>query len=42
VVSGLPRVEGGYVYPPEGAGLGVRLLDSVRHRGDATIRMSEA
>ena len=22
VVSGLPRVEGGYVYPPEGTGLG--------------------
>lgn len=42
VVSGLPRVEGGYVYPPEGTGLGVRLLDSVRHRDDATIRISRA
>ena len=41
VVSGLPRVEGGYVYPPEGTGLGVRLLDSVRSRDDATVRISK-
>ena len=41
LVTGLPRIEGGYVYPPEGPGLGVSLKDEVFAREDVTIERTE-
>jgi len=40
LVTRLPRIENGYVYPPEGAGLGTELLPGLERRPDATVRMS--
>ena len=40
LVTRLPRIENGYVYPPEGAGLGTELLPGMERRPDATVRMS--
>lgn len=40
VVTDLPRIEGGYVYPPTAPGLGTRLLPDVPRRKDATVRRS--
>jgi L-alanine-DL-glutamate epimerase-like enolase superfamily enzyme len=42
LVTALPRIEGGYVYPPEGAGLGLELVPGLEKRADATVRMSSA
>ena len=40
LVTELPRIEGGYVYPMAGPGLGTRLLPEVPSRPDATVRRS--
>lgn len=40
LVTRLPRIEGGFVYAPEGPGLGTALLPEVLQRPDATIRTS--
>jgi L-alanine-DL-glutamate epimerase-like enolase superfamily enzyme len=42
LVTELPRVEGGAIRPPEGAGLGTQLLPDLRSRSDATVRMTRA
>ena len=40
LVTQVPRIENGYVYPPEGPGIGTELLPDVRTRPDTTIRTS--
>ena len=40
LVTELPRIEDGYVYPMTGPGLGTRLLPEVLARPDATVRRS--
>ncbi len=40
LVTAVPRIENGYVYPMEGAGLGVELREEVFERDDLTIRVS--
>jgi L-alanine-DL-glutamate epimerase-like enolase superfamily enzyme len=42
LVTELPRIEDGYVYPMTGPGLGTRLLPEVTRRQDATVRRSAA
>ena len=42
LVTELPRIEQGYVYPMTGPGLGTELLPEVLKRPDATIRRSAA
>jgi L-alanine-DL-glutamate epimerase-like enolase superfamily enzyme len=42
LVTELPRIENGYVYPMSGPGLGTRLLPDVSSRPDATVRRSVA
>jgi L-alanine-DL-glutamate epimerase-like enolase superfamily enzyme len=41
IVTNLPRIEGGYAYPPEGAGSGTELLESFLKHEDTTIKLSE-
>ena len=41
LVTELPRIENGYVYPMSGPGLGTQLLPDVIKRQDATVRRSE-
>ena len=41
LVTELPRIENGYLYPMTGAGLGTQLLPEVLKRDDATIRHSD-
>ena len=41
LVTEIPRIENGYVYPMEGPGLGVELLPSVFERSDLSTRYSE-
>ena len=41
LVTAVPRIENGYVYPMEGPGLGVELLPQVFARPDLTRRISE-
>lgn len=41
LVTALPRIENGYVYPPEGPGLGTALKREVLTRPDATITKTE-
>lgn len=41
LVTPMPRIEDGYVYAPEGPGLGMALLPEVRQREDLIIRVSE-
>jgi len=38
----VPRIEGGYVYPMEGPGLGVELQPAVFKRPDLTVRRTAA
>ncbi len=38
LVTDLPRIEDGYIYPMTGPGLGTRLLPDVPGRADATVR----
>jgi len=40
VVTDLPRIEGGFVAPPPGAGLGTRLAPDFTRRPDVTLRAS--
>ncbi|QDL94568.1 mandelate racemase/muconate lactonizing enzyme family protein (plasmid) [Paroceanicella profunda] len=40
LVTAMPRIEGGYVYPMEGPGLGVELLPAFFERPDLTSRVS--
>ncbi len=40
LVTVMPRIENGYVYPMEGPGLGVQLRDEVFERDDLTVRVS--
>jgi L-alanine-DL-glutamate epimerase-like enolase superfamily enzyme len=42
LVTELPRIEDGHVYPMTGPGLGTRLLPDVPRRPDATVRRSVA
>ncbi|WP_170135010.1 mandelate racemase/muconate lactonizing enzyme family protein [Acuticoccus kandeliae] len=42
LVTVVPKIEGGYVYPMEGPGLGVELLPAVFERSDLIVRKSEA
>ena len=42
LVTHLPRIEGGYVYPPQGPGLGLELVPGIERRSDATVRVSQA
>ncbi len=41
LVTNLPRIERGYVYPPEGPGLSIALRPEVKQRPDALIQRSE-
>lgn len=41
LVTEVPRIEGGYVYPMEGVGLGTELIPSFFERSDLTTRVSE-
>lgn len=41
LVTEMPRIEGGYVYPTEAPGLGLELLPAVFDRPDLTTRISE-
>jgi L-alanine-DL-glutamate epimerase-like enolase superfamily enzyme len=40
LVTEIPKIEGGYVYPMEAPGLGVELLPAVFERPDLTVRRS--
>jgi L-alanine-DL-glutamate epimerase-like enolase superfamily enzyme len=40
LVTEMPRIEGGYVYPMEAPGLGIELLPAVFERSDLTVRRS--
>jgi L-alanine-DL-glutamate epimerase-like enolase superfamily enzyme len=40
VVTGLPELKDGYLYPLTGPGLGLSLDPSVRKRPDATVQVS--
>jgi L-alanine-DL-glutamate epimerase-like enolase superfamily enzyme len=40
LVTSLPRIEHGFVYPPEGAGLGAELQPGLDKRPDAHVRIS--
>jgi galactonate dehydratase len=41
LVTNLPRVENGYVFPPDGPGLGTELKPEVFERADVTVQRSE-
>jgi galactonate dehydratase len=41
LVTAVPTIKGGYVYPMEGPGLGIDLLPAVFDRPDLTVRRSE-
>lgn len=41
LVTELPRIENGYVYPMQGPGLGTELLPEIRQRKDIRIRRSD-
>jgi L-alanine-DL-glutamate epimerase-like enolase superfamily enzyme len=42
LVTNLPRIENGYVYPPDAPGLGLELQPGLEKRSDATVRLSSA
>ena len=42
LVTTMPTIKGGFVYPMEGPGLGTELLSAVFERPDLTHRVSEA
>jgi galactonate dehydratase len=42
LVTEVPRIENGYVFPMEGPGLGTDLLPAVYERSDLTVRRTEA
>ncbi|HUG60253.1 MAG TPA: mandelate racemase/muconate lactonizing enzyme family protein [Methylomirabilota bacterium] len=41
LVTELPKIEGGYAYPPEAPGLGLELLPAFLDRSDLFVRQSE-
>jgi galactonate dehydratase len=41
IVTALPRIEGGFAYPPEGVGLGTALQPDVLTRRDAHVQVSK-
>jgi L-alanine-DL-glutamate epimerase-like enolase superfamily enzyme len=41
LVTALPKIENGYVYPPVGPGLGTALKPEVFTRADATVQRTE-
>ncbi|HEX8045864.1 MAG TPA: mandelate racemase/muconate lactonizing enzyme family protein, partial [Rhizobium sp.] len=41
LVTAVPRIENGYVYPMDGPGLGVDLLPAVFERSDLIVRNSQ-
>ena len=41
IVTRLPRIEGGYAYPPEGPGLGTSLQPELFKRADAHVQRTE-
>lgn len=41
IVTEMPRIENGYIYPMTGYGLGTRLRPEIRQRSDAHIRVSK-
>lgn len=41
LVTTIPHIENGYIYPPEGPGLGTELLPEVRERADVTTQISQ-
>lgn len=40
IVTDLPKIEDGHIYPMEGSGLGTRLLPDLKSRSDANIQRS--
>lgn len=42
LVTAVPRIEGGFVYPMEGPGLGLELQPGVYERADTTVRRTAA
>ena len=40
LVTALPRISDGYVYPPDGPGLGLELVPGLERRPDATVSVS--
>jgi L-alanine-DL-glutamate epimerase-like enolase superfamily enzyme len=42
LVTGMPRIEGGHVYPPEGPGLGLDLVPGFYDRADLAVRETAA
>lgn len=42
LVTDLPRIENGYIYPMPGPGLGTRLLPDIEKRADAIVRRTSA
>ncbi len=42
LLTQLPRIEAGFIYPPEGPGLGTQLRPEVLTRPDATRRRTDA
>ena len=40
IVTEMPRIENGFVYPMQGSGLGTRLRDDIRKRSDVSVRRS--
>jgi galactonate dehydratase len=40
LVTALPRILDGYVYPPDGPGLGLELVPGLERRPDATVKVS--
>lgn len=42
LVTNLPRIENGFLYPPDGPGLGIDLLPDLPQRKDAHVRVTEA
>ncbi len=42
LVTAMPRIEGGFVFPMEGVGLGLELLPAVYARSDTTVRVTRS
>ncbi len=42
LVTALPRIEAGYIYPPDGPGLGTALHPDLMQRPDVTRQRTDA